>query len=99
MFQAIFYNPRDWTQLPCNKLMDTVKIFGHFTVAINGAFHTTLGSTDVGFALLKIMFTLTNFVCQHTVNGWPWKRYMKTLKFPNIACKQTKDLEKQWCLS
>lgn len=66
MFQAIFYNPTDWKQLPCNKLMDTVKIFGHFTVAINGAFRTTLGVTDVGLALLKIRFTLLKFVCQHT---------------------------------
>ena len=51
MFQVIFYNPKDWTQLPCNKLMDTVKIFGHFTVAVNGIFHTTLGSNGVGFTL------------------------------------------------
>lgn len=49
MFQVIFYNPRDWIQLPCNKLMDTVKIFGHFTVAANRVFHTTLGSTGVRF--------------------------------------------------
>lgn len=52
MFQVIFYNPKDWTQLPCNKLMDTVKIFGLFTVAVNGIFHTTLRSAGVRFTLL-----------------------------------------------
>lgn len=53
MFQVIFYNPRDWIQLPCNKLMDTVKIFGRFTVAVNGVFHTALGSTGVRSHILK----------------------------------------------
>lgn len=56
MFQAIFYNPVDQIQLPSNKLMDTVKIFWHLTQAVNGlltACHATLGSTGVGFALLK----------------------------------------------
>lgn len=56
MFQVIFYNPRDWIQLLCNKLMDTVKIFGHFTVAVNDIIHIMLGSTGVGLAHLKKYF-------------------------------------------
>lgn len=35
-FQVIFHNPGVWQQLQCNKLKDTVKLFGHFTVPVNG---------------------------------------------------------------
>lgn len=78
MFQVIFYNPRDWIQLPCNKLIDTVKIFGHFTVAVNGVIHTTLGSTPVGFTHPKTTFTVLKFICRRTVHFQPWEiQYIK----------------------
>lgn len=91
-FQVIFYNPGDWTQLPCNKLMDTLKIFGHFTVAVNGVFHTTLG---VPFALLKEAFTLFKFICQHTVHLQPRMKELQKLT-AKITCKQNKNLGKPW---
>lgn len=66
MFQVIFYNPTDWMQLPCNKLMDTVKTFGHLTVAVNAVFFmphlSQLGSV---FSILTKGFALLKFIRQH----------------------------------
>lgn len=49
--KSFSHNPGDWTQLPSDKLMDTLKIFGHFTVTVNGALHTKRRLT-----LLKFVF-------------------------------------------
>lgn len=88
MFQIIFYNAGDQIQLPSNKLMDTVKIFGHLTEAVNGLFNATLGSTGVGFALLK---NTLKFIC-HTAHVWPLAtRVYKTL---SKTCKQNKQIKK-----
>lgn len=100
-FQVIFYNPRDWIQLPCNKLMDTVKTLGYFTEAVNRVFHTTLGSTGVRFhTLFKKAFALLKCICQHNTHFRTWiLHYRNEGQQPKITCKQKKKKHwgKPWC--